>query len=391
MRAAEEPSYPSWVLLLLNSAAVATAIASVAQRSGSGLVVATLLMALALAPFLVELTGRVLPWPLATAVTLVPSATLMVLHPIDYDFVPFMLVLLVGCVGAYRSMAASGSVLVIVLVALAALAAAGPLPVAGMAIWFAAVVIAWDAGFILRAQQLRLERQEQEYADRSRQAALEERQRIAREVHDLVAHSLSVTMLHLTAARRDLEDDGDVAEAVEALTEAERVGRQAMADIRRTVGMLGAEPVAVAPTPVLADVSGLVEEFRTAGLDVELTVRGEVDAVAPSAALGLYRIVQESLANVAKHAPTAPARVVLDLETDPARLVVSNPVPAGHRTRPGGSGLRGMAERAELLGVRLRAGPESGSWVVAVELPRERVCPLPRLALVLRRPVVEPT
>ena len=134
------------------------------------------------------------------------------------------------------------------------------------------MVVSLDIGVVLRSQQLRLEAQSREYAVRERQAVLEERQRIAREVHDLVAHSLSVTMLHLTAARRDLEDGGDTSEAVESLREAERVGRQAVSDVRRTVGILGsggAEP----PAPTVEDLGALVAQFRAAGLDVDLETR----------------------------------------------------------------------------------------------------------------------
>ena len=124
-----------------------------------------------------------------------------------------------------------------------------------VAIWAAGIAVGLDMGFVMRSQQLRIDAQAREHATRERQAVLEERHRIGREVHDLVAHSLSVTMLHLTAARREVDDaaeHGDAAhleDARSALRDAERVGRQAMADIRSTVGFLGEdhEPLTLPP------------------------------------------------------------------------------------------------------------------------------------------------
>jgi signal transduction histidine kinase len=118
--------------------------------------------------------------------------------------------------------------------------------------------------------------------------------------------------------------------------------------------------------------------------------------VPPATGLGLYRVVQESLTNVARHCPHAAATVDLDLASDPGRLTVRNRLPAGAVRGPGGSGLTGMAQRAELLGATLTAGPQGGDWVVQVDLPRGdttrdpsgHACPLPRLVRGLSRPGV---
>ena len=272
-----------------------------------------------------------------------------------------------------------------------------------IAIWVVAIVGAFDIGYVMRSQQLRIETQAREHAIRERQAVLEERQRIGREVHDLVAHSLSVTMLHLTAARREVEeavsDPGQLEDAISALRDAERVGRRAMADIRGTVGLLGQEtgPAATAPTRGLHDLPSLVADFRGAGLEVGYDVRGDLGQVPATTALGLYRIVQESLANVAKHAPGSGVTVRMDVDRDPGRLVVTSELPSGFRRNPGGSGVSGMAERATRLGARFEAGPEDRSWVVRVELPRGdlaadgHVCPLPLLTAPFRRTVPETT
>jgi signal transduction histidine kinase len=382
------PDYPMWIAALIDSAALATAVLAVVQRLDAGnLWLAVGLAAAALAPWPLELWWQGRAWPFFTVVTTAATAALMWRQPLEYDIAPLLLVLatghVTGCVGVRRgsvTMAASLSTLGV-------LTAEGILPVAAAAIWGAAVVVAVDIGFVMRSQQLRIEAQSREHAVRERQAVLEERQRIAREVHDLVAHSLSVTMLHLTAARRDLEDGGDTAEAVASLREAERIGRQAVSDVRRTVGLLGSTGGDEPPAPTVDDLASLVAQFRAAGLDVGLTTSGDLAQVPPATGLGLYRIVQESLTNVAKHCPGRAATVHLDLAADPGRLTIRNAWPPGAARSTGGSGLAGMAQRAELLGARLTSGRLGDEWVVQVELPRGETardhsgyaCPLPRL------------
>jgi signal transduction histidine kinase len=190
----------------------------------------------------------------------------------------------------------------------------------------------------------------------------------------------------------ELGDEAHLADAIAALRDAERVGRQAMADIRGTVGLLGRdEDPVTAPTPSLEDLPGLLADFRGAGLAVAYDAQGDLAQVPATTALGLYRIVQESLANVAKHAPGSRVQVRLDVARDPGELTVTSDLPRGARPNPGGSGLSGMAERAAQLGAGFRAGPVDRSWVVHVELPRGdlttdgHVCPLPRLAAPFRR------
>jgi signal transduction histidine kinase len=402
---ADRTSYPRWIPWFINSSALGAGVVAVAQRApDSRWLPAAALALVALLPFFYELSGTLAPWPVFLLVTASATAVLMLRYPVDYDFAPFLLVMMVGCLAADLPLWPSGLSMAAVLLVLVGITYFDDaLPGVAGAIWVGATSIGWDVGFVIRHQQLRIQQQGREYADRARQAALEERQRIAREVHDLVAHSLSVTMLHLTAARRDLEEGGDVAEAAEALREAERVGRQAVSDVRRTVGLLGQPGGVQPPAPSVADVPALVDEFRAAGLDVELVMSGDADEVPPATALGLYRTVQESLANVAKHSPGVAVSVTLDVASDPGTLVIRNPVPGGAARGEGGSGLRGMAERAELLGAVLTAGPVGDDWVVRMELPRGEtledttrdpdghLCPLPRLTRALRRPAADPT
>jgi len=393
------PDYPMWIAALIDSSALATAVVAAGQRRDDALLPAAALMVVALLPWGVELWGQASTWPVYVVVTAGAVLTLMSVHPVEYDFAPFLLILMAGHVtavaGLWRGLVVtSAGEAVIVAVGLQ-----GHLPAAEVAIWAVAIAVGLDMGFVMRSQQLRIDAQAREHEVRERQAVLEERQRIGREVHDLVAHSLSVTMLHLTAARREVEDVADRAaapeagqldDAVSALRDAERVGRRAMADIRGTVGLLGQEAgsAATAPTPGLADVPALLADFRAAGLEVGYDARGDIQQVPATTALGLYRIVQESLANVAKHAPGSRVTVRLDVDADPGELVVTSDLPSRFRRNPGGSGLSGMAERAVQLGAQLSAGPDHGSWVVRVELPRDgHVCPLPALTAPFRRTV----
>jgi len=402
------PDYPMWIAALIDSSALATAVVAALQRRDDALLPAAALMVVALLPWGVELWAQASTWPVYVLVTAGAVLVLMSVYPVEYDFAPFLLILMAGHVtavaGLWRGLVVtSAGEAVIVAVGLQ-----GHLPAAEVAIWAVAIAVGLDMGFVMRSQQLRIDAQAREHEARERQAVLEERQRIGREVHDLVAHSLSVTMLHLTAARREVEeaaahegapDPAQLDDAISALRDAERVGRRAMADIRGTVGLLGQEagPAATAPIRGLHDLPSLVADFRGAGLEVGCDVRGDVGQVPATTALGLYRIVQESLANVAKHAPGSGVTVRMDVDRDPGELVVTSDLPSGFRRNPGGSGLSGMAERAAQLGARFEAGPDDRSWVVRVVLPRGdlaaegHACPLPLLTAPFRRTVPETT
>lgn len=225
-------------------------------------------------------------------------------------------------------------------------------------------------GYMLHAQSRALLAEREARAVEHTRATLAERNRIAREIHDLVAHSLSVTMLQITGARRMLTDGEDVAEAIDALRDAERVGRQAMNDIRQTVSELATEVDVNRPLPSVDDVPELIESVRAAGLAAGYEVHGDVERLPASMGLGLYRIVQESLANVAKHAPGSPAHVSLAVGAADVRLTVRST-----RTDPdaepdcSGSGITGMSARVRQLGGTLTVGPAGDAWVVEATLP----------------------
>jgi len=373
------PQYPWWIPVLTYDAAVGALLVGVLQRVPDGHAVPVAGLAVAtLAPLLLEGTryrlGSIGFWLL-----MVGASTIAIWrYPVDYDLMPVVWAVAAAHFGAVEKLWRSAIAGVATCAVIGVLAIWADFP--GALLWAGAVVLGLDVGVTMQFQQRRLEEQVRTEAARKEEAVLEERQRITREVHDVVAHSLSVTMLHLTAARRALEEDGvsEVDEALEALRDAETFGRQAMTDIRHTIGLLGegiADPTQAAPD--VADIPDLVDGFRTAGLRVTLDLSGDPQSVPPSSGLALFRIVQESLTNVAKHQPGASARVHLALDEGP-HLRISNDLAAPVRPVDGGSGLKGMAARAELFGGLFTAGEQEGRWVVEITVPRRttKVCRL---------------
>jgi len=363
-------AWPWWIPYGAFASAVAVGVQILVQRGAlTSPGTDTILVGVALAPWLAEyVVGWVPPRWLFTALV-VGGVVALVVRPAEFDFSPFLLVLLAG------EIASTSGVLVATLAAAGAAGAMVGVELTasfdGSALWVAGIAAAWGFGTTTRSQLAN-------QSTLAAKVAVDERQRIAREVHDVVAHSLSVTMLHLTGARRALETDRDVDEAVAALRDAERLGRQAMTDIRRTVGLLSpGAPGDHAPLPSALDVPALVDTFRGAGADVELVVVGDPEGVDGATGLGLYRIVQESLANAAKHAPGASTTVRIDVADDAVTATVHTAGANGFASNgeSGGLGLSGMEARAGQLGGTFRAGHDAGGWTVEVRLPRETLIP----------------
>lgn len=200
----------------------------------------------------------------------------------------------------------------------------------------------------------------------AQRAQAEERNRVARELHDVIAHSLTVSLLHVSSARLALRDDP--ADAERALAEAERLGRASLDEVRHTVGLLhragSVDPTT--PLPGSIDVPALVEGFRATGADIHATVDSGLDTLPATVGLAAYRILQEALTNAAKHAPRARATVHVAIEHDVVRLDVDS---SGAPGRGAGLGLPGMRERAASLGGTCQAGPGGSGWRVHAELP----------------------
>lgn len=226
------------------------------------------------------------------------------------------------------------------------------------------------AGFALL--QERADRLERERDQQAAIAAAAERTRIAREMHDIVAHSLSVMVtLADGAALTNRPDD-----ARDAMRQVSRTGRDALADTRRVLDVLR-DDAAVAtrqPAPTVDTIPSLLTAVRSTGLDVEMLVEGVVFAVTATAQTALYRIVQEALTNTVKHAAASRARVTVRYAEPGVWVTVVDDGTAGRAApagQPVGHGLTGMRERAALFGGTVDAGPRpDGGWRVEASLPR---------------------
>lgn len=240
--------------------------------------------------------------------------------------------------------------------------------------WVAALILSWAFGTAVFHYDRVLEELRATQAELVDQAALVERRRIARDVHDLIGHSLSVVMLHIGGARRLIRSDPDEAEA--ALLQAEEAGRASMAEVRRTVGLMRdegeGEGDGVAPAPTLTDIATVVDQYRAAGLPVEYAVSGPIDAVEGPTALACHRIAQEALANVAKHTVGSAVDLSVEVTDTTCHLLVRNQgggLVNGEPVTGRGHGLTGMRERALSAGGSLLAGPIADGWSVDVIFP----------------------
>ncbi len=300
-------------------------------------------------------------------------------HPLDSSYVMAVLLLAFHAIGAYcgRRRALGGligglAVLAAVLVVEeAALENASRSSAIGDFVFLAVILGAvWALAVGLRERSVHA-RELEEHADllerdrerRAREAVAEERARIARELHDVVAHSISVIAVQTGTLRRRLRHDRP--QAAEELSEVELAAREALGEMRRLLGLLRTEEdgLTLAPQPGMEQVDRLAEQVRRTGLPVELEVDGEARSLPPGVDLAAYRIVQEALTNVLKHAGAARARVAvrygareLELEiTDDGRGPVAE-------ANGGGHGLVGMRERVALYGgsLEIGAGPAAG-------------------------------
>lgn len=239
----------------------------------------------------------------------------------------------------------------------------------------------WVSGRALRSRQQRADelfartvRLEVEKEEQARRARDEERSRIAREMHDVISHSVSVMVVQAAAAERVLAQDPEAASA--ALRAVQDVGRDARVELRRMLGLMrspGGEDLT--PQPDLTQLPALLEQLRRAGLTVDLEVAGTERELPLGIALTAYRIVQEALTNALKHGSEKRAVVRLDYRADAVGIEVVNPASAGDgagAVSNGGHGLVGMHERVRLYGGTLDRGHATdGSFRVHVQLPLE--------------------
>jgi signal transduction histidine kinase len=240
--------------------------------------------------------------------------------------------------------------------------------------------VAWLAGHVLRRRaeetQAAEGRADQALRDRetaARLAVAEERARIARELHDVVAHALSVMVLQVGAVRRRLTA-AQVAE-LEALRNVEDAGRSALGEMRRLLDGMRAEDdeVELRPQPGLGDLETLVEEVRATGLDVRLRVHGDRSRLPPAVELSGYRIVQEGLTNTLKHAGARQADVEVRYGPSDVTLTVCDDGAGAAEPSDGhGHGLLGIRERVGVLGGDMWAGAVDGGFLLRVRVPLAR-------------------
>ena len=217
-----------------------------------------------------------------------------------------------------------------------------------------------------RARQL-----EAEHEERARRAAEAERRRIARELHDVIAHSLGVMVVQAGAAEEVLRSDPP--RAVQPIREIQETGRRALAEMGSLLGVLrmgNDEMIDLAPQPGLGDLEALVDEARAAGLPVELEVDASLAPLQSGVELSVYRIVQEALTNTRRHAGDARARVSVGSRDDQLVVEVIDDGPGVPATGGSGLGLVGMRERVGVFGGSLEAGPRPvGGFRVRAAFP----------------------
>jgi signal transduction histidine kinase len=234
---------------------------------------------------------------------------------------------------------------------------------------------AWVAGWLVRRRAAQARLAVAASGELARSAVVDERARIARDLHDIVAHSVSIIAVQAGAAEALLERDP--AAAREHLAALRRTARETMNEMRRLLGVLREDQPSYAPQPSLSRLEDLLVETRGAGVPVELIEEGRRPPLSAGVDLVAYRIVQESLTNVRKHAGRVPTRVEIHYGMRDLELEICNEpgaLPRSHngRTEEGGHGLIGMRERAEIFGGTLEAGERgSGGFRVHAVLPLE--------------------
>ena len=238
--------------------------------------------------------------------------------------------------------------------------------------WLSPTLVAWLVGAYLREVRARAAQAERERDSRAAAAVAAERTRIARELHDIVAHNVSVMVVQAEAADEML-DRSSPDRARAPVQRIQETGRAALTDMRRLLGILReADPVdAFSPQPGIANLDLLLSKVREAGLEVDMQVVGDARPLPPGVDLSAFRIIQEALTNALKYAGPARARVLVRFRDDAVELEIADDGRGAlNEDNGGGHGLVGMRERVAVFGGELEAGPgPTGGYVVRARLP----------------------
>jgi signal transduction histidine kinase len=315
------------------------------------------------------------------AVLLISTACVVALTVGDYQTGAGPFVLLVGlytvaawCGARERAIGAGGVLTGLIIVAVVGIPGSNGVDIAFQFVVFAA---AYLFGSTVRNRRLyseqlegRANALERERNEETRRALAEERLRIAQELHDVVAHSMGVIAVQAGVGAHVIDTEpGEAKKSLEAIS---RTSRSTLAEIRRMLGGLREdEGVSYVPTRGLADLDRLVRDMESAGLHAEVRAEGTTTELSPGVDFTAYRIVQEALTNVLKHAGRATATVVIGYEDEALRVeILDDGRGVNGRAAPGGHGLVGMRERVGVYGGSFEAGPRiGGGFRVAVRLP----------------------
>jgi signal transduction histidine kinase len=313
-------------------------------------------------------------WILAAGLTFVDA--FLVTFPDSLNVVGIATAFLLGNLRD-RRLAAIGLVIVVASIVTVVYNIPGPQPVSWLIFIPLRFVAAWVAGYALRerseqaeAAEARADQAEREREAAARIAVAEERARIARELHDIVAHAVSVMVLQVGAVRHKLPDS--LAEDREALKGVERAGRTALTEMRRLLAAMRTEgdEVELVPQPGLDGLDSLLEEVGRAGLPVELHVEGAPFVLPRGLDLSAYRIVQEGLTNALKHARASDADVTVRYRPDVLEIEVRDNGAGTPTTDGHGHGLVGVRERVKIYGGEMTASPvPEGGFVLSTRLP----------------------
>lgn len=359
----------TWMTTIAGLAVLAGAVAFLENdgEGPDGLVIPLLL--LPVATFLVHAFVRRLPWWLLVPGAVAGPSLIFFLGFVEGSM--FFLVLMVMQLSHQQEDRRLAAGLTIGLALVPLIAGLTSHRDSGWQFWFFGIIFGWFVGALGWENRQLVNTLAAQRSHIAEQAVNEERQRIARDIHDLVGHSLTVVLLHVAGARRALRRDPESAES--ALTSAEHVGRESLAEIRRSVSLLrSGDPDGTRPSPTSIDIVELIEECQRAGQTISYQ-RDGANELTGSLGLTAYRLVQEALSNAAKHAPDSPVSVEVRIGPEECTILVENDLntTAEAAASEGGFGLIGMRERVSAAGGSLVVGPAGRCWRVDASLPIE--------------------
>jgi len=240
----------------------------------------------------------------------------------------------------------------------------------GAWLWFGGLLIGWGFGHVVGQQWALIGELERTRTKLAETAVAEDRQRIARDLHDLVGHSFSVVLLHLSGARMILTTSpGDAAEAAEALRQAEAVGRTGMDELRQALMLMHHGTHTLAPAEP-GELERLVASYRDAGMRIDIDVAGDMDGVSAAPRIVLHDVLREALTNVAKHAHAPAATIRIGIDRDRVTVRVESALGGRPADRGTGLGLVGLEHRVAAIDGTFQAEPDREHWVVQAHLPR---------------------